>query len=148
MFASDDLRTLQLAPLWILSALSGVQSGFDENDLDALWDSIVDVIRRTTGAARDVLVSSAADRSGLLLDFELDDRSVVTGLGHAVAALDRLDPTTAYDFKLALLRIGVGVGRARGPYGKKVSLRDEQTLLLIAELLEIRSAPTAGDALV
>jgi hypothetical protein len=139
--ASDELRTLQLAPLWVLSALSGTHCGFPAHELDAFWDTVVDVSLRTPGRAREILTSLAADRSGLVLDYELDDRSVVTGLAHVVAALDRLDGTVAYDYKLALLRIGAGVARARGPYGRTVSPRDEQTVLLIAELLEFRRTP-------
>jgi hypothetical protein len=145
MIASDDLHTLQLAPLWVLSALSGTHAGFERHELDAFWDTVVAVCLRTPGTAQQVLQTLTEDRSGLVLDYELDDRSVVTGLTHVVAARDRLDPATAYDFKIALLRIGVGMGRARGPYGRSVSSRDEQTLLLVAELLEIRRTPSVGD---
>jgi hypothetical protein len=146
---SDDVRTLQLAPLWVLSALSGTHAGFPDYELDAFWDVVVEVSLRTPGAAREILFSLAGDRSGLVLDYELDDRSVVTGLAHVSAALDRLGGTVAYDYKLALLRIGAGIGRARGPYGRTISPRDEQTVLLIAELLEFRrTPPLADDALV
>ncbi len=149
LIGSDDLRTLQLAPLWVLSSLSGTHSSFERYELDAFWDTVVDVCLRTPGTAREILATLTDDRSGLVIDYELDDRSVVTGLGHVVAALDRLDATTAYDYKLALLRIGFGMGRARGPYGRGVSPRDEQTLLLVAELLEIRrTPPVENDVLV
>lgn len=144
LIGSDDLRTLQLAPLWVLSSLSGTHASFERYELDAFWDTVVGVCLRTPGTAREILATLADDRSGLVIDYELDDRSVVTGLGHVVAALDRLDPATAYDYKLALLRIGFGMGRARGPYGRSVSPRDEQTLLLVAELLEIRRTPPVG----
>jgi hypothetical protein len=70
---------------------------------------------------------------------------VVTGLAHALTAMDRLDPTTAADYKIALLRIGVALGRARGPYGRSISPRDEQTLLLVAELLELRRTPPVAE---
>lgn len=145
MVASEDLRTLQLAPLWVLSALSGIHSGFGRNELDAFWDTVVEVGLRTPGTAKEILTSLTADRSGLVLDYELDDRSVVTGLGHVVAALERVPASAAYDYKLALLRIGVGMGRARGPYGRTVTPADEQALLLVAELLELRRTPPVGD---
>jgi hypothetical protein len=141
----DDLRTLQLGPLWVLSALSGTHASFADYELDAFWDTVVEVSLRTPGTAREILSSLASDRSGLVIDYELDDRSVVTGLTHVVAALGRLDGTVADDYKLALLRIGAGVARARGPYGRTISPRDEQTVLLVAELLEFRRTPPMAD---
>ena len=108
MIASEDLRTLQLAPLWVLSSLSGTHASFPSYELEAFWDAVVEVSLRTPSGAREILGSLAADRTGLVLDYELDDRSVVTGLTHTLTAMDRLDPTTAADYKIALLRIGVG----------------------------------------
>ena len=145
MIASEDLRTLQLAPLWVLSSLSGTHASFPSYELEAFWDAVVEVSLRTPSGAREILGSLAADRTGLVLDYELDDRSVVTGLAHALTAMDRLDPTTAADYKIALLRIGVALGRARGPYGRSISPRDEQTLLLVAELLELRRTPPVAE---
>jgi hypothetical protein len=84
------------------------------------------------------------DRSGLLLDFELDDRPVVSGLRHIVAILDRIEPQTSADFRLALLRIGAAVARNRGPYGRTITPEHEQLLLLIAELLDMDSLDDIG----
>ena len=41
----------------------------------------------------------AADRSGLLLDFELDDRPVVSGLRQILEVLDRLEPEASSGFR-------------------------------------------------
>jgi hypothetical protein len=90
----------------------------------------------------------AEDRPGLLLDFELDDRPVVSGLRHIVDILNRLEPEASSAFRLALLRIGVGIARNRGPYGRTITPEHEQLLELIAELLEMDSAPDIGDVLV
>ena len=49
------------------------------------------------------------------------------------------------DYKIALLRIGVALGRARGPYGRSISPRDEHTLLLVAELLDMRQTPPVAE---
>lgn len=137
-FSVDRRRTLQLAPLWLLSALTGRTVDFMAEDLAAFWDALVDVTLRTPqGSARDLLVSLTADRSGLLLDLELDDRSVTTGLRHVVAALGDLDAAAAADYKVALLRIGSAVARARGPYGRTITPKDTSLLLLIASLLDM-----------
>ncbi len=55
--------------------------------------------------------------------------------------LDKLGPPTGPDYRLALVNIAIGLGRARGPYGRRTTPEDEQMILLIAALLEIESAP-------
>jgi len=143
-----EMRTLQFGPFWILSAIAGTYNRFKSYELEAFWDTVVAVAVRTSGPARDILTSMAQDRSELLLDFELDDRPVVSGLRHIMEILDRIEPTTSSDFRLALLRIGAGIARIRGPYGRTISQEHEQLLELIAVLLEVDFAPHIGDVLV
>jgi len=139
--SSDELRTLQLGPLWVLSALAGRSSSFDADELSAFWDTVVAVALRTPEPVRQFLTSTSIDRTGLLLDFELDDRPVVSGLGHVLAVLDKLGAPAGLEYRLALVNIAIGLGRARGPYGRRTTPEDEQMILLIAALLEIESAP-------
>jgi hypothetical protein len=139
--SSDELRTLQLGPLWVLSALAGRCSRFDDDELTAFWDTVVAVALRTPEPVRQFLTSTSIDRTGLLLDFELDDRPVVSGLGHVLTALDKLGAPTSRDYRLALVNIAIRLGRARGPYGRRTTPEDEQMILLIAALLDIDSAP-------
>jgi hypothetical protein len=141
----DELRTLQFGPLWVLSSLAGTHGRFKSYELAAFWDTVVAVALRTPRPARDILSSMARDRTGLLLDFELDDRPVVSGLRHIVSIVDRIEPEISADFRFALLRIGVGVGRNRGPYGRTITPQDEQVLLLIAELLDLESVSDLND---
>ena len=143
-----EMRTLQFGPFWILSAVAGTYNRFKSYELEAFWDTVVAVAVRTSRPARDILTSMAEDRPGLLLDFELDDRPVVSGLRHIVDILNRLEPGASSAFRLALLRIGVGIARNRGPYGRTITPEHEQLLELIAELLEMDSAPDIGDVLV
>jgi hypothetical protein len=139
--SSDELRTLQQGPLWVLSALAGTCSRFDSDELAAFWDTVVAVALRTPEPARQLLISTTHDRSGLLLSFELDDRPVVSGLSQVLAALDILGSPTGPDYRLALVNLAIGLGRARGPYGRRTTPEDEQMILLIAALLEVESAP-------
>jgi len=140
-----DLRTLQFGPLWVLSSLAGTYNRFKSYELAAFWDTVVAVALRTPHPARDILTSMTEDRPGLLLDFELDDRPVVSGLRRIVAILDRIEPEASADFRLALLRIGAAVARNRGPYGRTITPEHEQLLLLIAELLDMDSLDDIGD---
>ena len=139
---SEDVRTLQLGPLWVLSALVGTHTQFAEPDLDAFWDAVVTESLRAPKDARGLLGSLTVDRSGLLLTFELDGRSVVSGLRDVVTILspdDRVD-----GFRRALVRIGGSVARARGPYGRQISSEDLNRLLLVAQLLDY--SPSRVDA--
>jgi hypothetical protein len=132
----------------VLSALTGTAARFRSYELEAFWDTVVAVTLRTPAPARDILMSMAQDRPGLLLEFELQNEPVVSGLRHVVAALDRGPADLASDYKLAVFRIGLGVGRCRGPYGRAITPEDEQLLLLIAELLELDVVPPIVDVLV
>ena len=143
--SSDELRTLQLGPVWVLSALAGTCSRFDADELAAFWDTVVAVALRTPEPARQLLTSTSGDRSGLLLDFELDDRPVVSGLGQVMAVLDRMGPPVGPDYRLALVNIAIGLGLARGPFGRRMTPQDEHMVLLIATLLEVESAPGLPD---
>lgn len=137
--ASDDQRTLRFGPLWVLSALAGTYTRFDTFELDAFWDTVVEVALRSPEEARVVLTSTTHDRTSLLLDFGLDGRPVVSGLTHVVAVLGRIGPPLDQDYRSALLRIGAAVARARGPYGRRMTEDDEQKLQLVAALLDIES---------
>jgi hypothetical protein len=140
-----EMRTLQFGPLWVLSSLAGTYNRFMSYELAAFWDTVVAVALRTPYPARDILTSMAEDRSGLLLDFELDDRPVVSGLRHIVAILERAEPEASAGFRMALLRIGADVARNRGPYGRTITPEHEQLLLLIAELLDLDPLPDNSD---
>jgi hypothetical protein len=139
---SEDLRTLQLGPLWVLSALVGRHSSFAAPDLAAFWDALVAVSLRSPAPTRELLTSVAADRDSLLMAYELDGRSVVSGLHDVLAALGPGERVEGY--KRALVHIGAAVGRARGPYGQQISTEDLNRLLLVAQLLDY--SPASADA--
>jgi hypothetical protein len=143
-----EMRTLQLGPFWVLSAVAGTYNRFKTYELAAFWDTVVAIALRTPRPARDIFTSMAEDRSGILLDFELDDRPVVSGLRQILEVLDRIDPETSSDYRFALLRIGADIARNRGPYGRTITPEDEQLLLLLAELLGVDSESDLSDVLV
>ncbi len=143
-----DLRTLQFGPFWVLSALAGTYNRFESYELAAFWDTVVAVALRTPRPAREILTSMAADRSGLLLDFELDDRPVVSGLRQILEVLDQLEPEASSGFRLALLRIGTEIARHRGPYGRTITPEQEQLLKLLAALLELDTGSDINEVLV
>ena len=139
---SEDVRTLQLAPLWVLSALVGTHTRFSEPDLAAFWDALVSEGLRAPADTRRLLDSTTVDRTGLLLDLELDGRSVVSGLRDVVTVLGAEERVEGY--RRALVRIGGAVARARGPYGRQIGSEDLNRLLLVAQLLDY--SPPRADA--
>ena len=139
---SEDVRTLQLGPLWVLSALVGTHTRFSALDLDVFWDAVVSEGLRAPADARALLATLTTDRPGLLLDFELDDRSVVSGLRDVVTVLGPGERVEGY--RRALVRIGGAVAKARGPYGRQISSEDLNRLLLVAQLLDY--SPSTADA--
>ena len=139
---SEDVRTLQLGPLWVLSALVGTHTRFDEPDLASFWDALVHEGLRAPPDTCGLLGSLTVDRTGLLLDFELDGRSVVSGLRDVVTILGPEDVVEGY--RRALVRIGGAVARARGPYGRQIGSEDLNRLLLVAQLLDY--SPSRVDA--
>lgn len=140
MTTRDSLQILQLGPVWILSAVTGSGTTFSRLDLDTFWETVYAVAQRTSGAARDVIDSVLRAGPDLFLAFELDERPLVSGMRQVTEVLAGMDAQVARDYKLALLRIGVGLATARGPYGRQVSPENEQMLVLLAELLELRSS--------
>jgi hypothetical protein len=143
---SAQLRTVQLGPLWVLSALTGT-SRFGPDDLQAFWDGLVQVTLGLPEPGRGLLTSMTADRPRLLEDFAADERPVVSGLSHVVTVLGQLEPPAGEQVKTAMLRIGIAVGRARGPYGRQLTFEDNQRLLLVAQLLELEARTATGTEL-
>jgi hypothetical protein len=132
-----DWRTLELAPLWVLCAVTGRQSGFHPLELAAFWRSLDNAAAGAAGLAHAAPVSLSSNFSTLLKDFEQEERSVVTGLWDVVMILTRLDELVGKPFVAMLLEIGESFSRARGSFGQVISREDRQTLLLLAALLEL-----------
>jgi|SRR5829696_8931905 len=77
------------------------------------------------------------NREWLLDEFMLDGRSIVTGLSQVTSLLERVSPEISRETRDAILRVGSGVARARGPFGRRmITDHDAQTLELVAQLLE------------
>jgi len=127
--------TLRLAPVWVLSALAG-RIRFDDDERGAFWDAVTDAALRSTGPGRELLGTAAAERRWLFDEFELDGRPVVSGLLSVTRLLERMSPDTRGDVRTSILRVGAGFALARGHFGRRMTLADEQTLLLVEQLLQ------------
>ena len=134
-WSEQEWFTLRLAPVWVLSALAG-RIRFDEDERGAFWDAVTDAALRSEGPGRELLGTAAAERLWLFDEFELDGRPVVSGLLSVSRLLERMDPDTRTDVRSSILSVGAGVALARGHFGRRMTLEDEQTLLLVEQLLQ------------
>lgn len=141
-------RTLQLAPLWVLSAIVGRQRNFEPLELSAFWRSVDGAAAGCGGLSAMAPEALSTGFAQFLVEFQDEPRSVVTGLWDVVAILNRLDPLVSEPFTAMLLSIGERFCRARGSFGQLISKDDQQTLLLLAALLELEPAggQSADDA--
>jgi hypothetical protein len=134
----SDQRTLRLAPLWMLSGLVG-RARLEIWELDALWSAVRAAIPTTTWLGREAL-QAALDDPGLVEAYERDGRPVTTGLLAAATASAAHGAGAAISTRSALLAVGEGVARARGPFGRSISRQDADTLELLAEILDVDDA--------
>lgn len=145
---SDQWRTLQQAPFWVLSAVTGQDRGFSALDREVFADALARARRATPAPwVRAVLESCEQDAEQLAAIYERDDRSVGSGLDAVARVLQAVDPADAAAFRAALIAgFGVAVATARGPYGRAATVEDLQRLRLAAVLMT--SLEPAGRAAV
>ena len=86
----DPLHVLQFGPMWMLSAITGTES-FAAIDREVFAEILDNVIHRTPAEAREVLQTVADAGPDLFLDFELDDRPLVSGIRHIAEVLSAGD---------------------------------------------------------
>jgi hypothetical protein len=146
LWRKDEWLTLQLGPLWVVSALTG-RSSFDADEQNAFWDCVTEIALVSQGLPRTLLSSMAAERRWLFDQFQLSSRPIVSGLLEVTDLLERTDPDSSERVRTAILEIGRAFARARGPFGRRMTLQDERTLLLMEQLLQTSAENIADNPL-
>lgn len=136
--ARPDQQTLRLAPLWVFSALVG-RTRLETWELDAIRDAVRATLPSTTGLSSEAL-QATLDDPDLVASYERDGRPVTTGLLAAATVSAGLGAGAAHSMRSALLAVGHGVARMRGPFGRTISREDADTLGLMAEILDLTDA--------
>lgn len=137
--SAQERRTLRFAPLWVLSGIAGVSGHYHPLLLEAFWDRVDEAASRAQGLTRLVLTEMAGDRAATLGSFEREAPPIASGLGHVVDVLSTTDEQTSLTFRTMLVDLGEEVARARGPFGRSVTRQDDETLQLLAQLLELET---------
>ena len=141
-YSPEEWRTLQLAPFWIFSAVTGAYARYDPRDFQAFVRCLEAAALAEGRLGREVLASVVADRDRLAQQFRSERRSIGVGLFQVDAVLRKAGATEADLFKrMLVLDIGEGVARARGRYGTEMSDEDAKSLILAAQLLAFDRYP-------
>jgi hypothetical protein len=146
-YSPEEWRTLQFAPFWIFSAVTGAYARYDPRDLQAFVRCLEAAALAEGRLGREVLASVVADRERLAQEFRGERRSIGVGLFQVDAVLRRAGDDEADLFKAMLvLDIGEGVARARGRYGTEMSDEDAKSVVLAAKLLAYDRYPADDQA--
>jgi hypothetical protein len=134
-WSDAEWLTLQLGPVWVISALMG-RNRFDELEQEAFWRAVEEAPVGDSALTWQLMQAISRNREWLLDEFMLDGRSIVSGLSQVTSLLEQVSPEISRETRDAILRVGSGVARARGPFGRRITDHDGQTLELVAQLLE------------
>ena len=134
-WSDAEWLTLQLGPVWVISALMG-RSRFDELEQEAFWQAVEDAPEGASALTWQLMQAISRNRGWLFDEFLLDGRSIVSGLSQVTSLLERVAPEISRETRQAMIRVGAGVARARGPFGRRITDHDAQNLELLAQLLE------------
>jgi hypothetical protein len=135
-FTAEQRTTLEFAPLWVLSIVAGRYRGFDAFTV-AAFEATLDTAASSHGLTRDVAVSARGHLPELVEAYGQDPRSIVTGLLEVERLLARLPEEEAETFRSMLVdTVGMGVARARGPFGVEATREDLERVEMAASLVE------------
>jgi hypothetical protein len=144
-WSDAEWLTLQFGPVWVVSALVG-RSHLDELEEEAFWRSVDDAPQGSP-LGWQLMRAMTLNHDWLLDEFQLDHRSIVTGLSTVASLLERVPPEVSRDVRESMLRVGSGLALARGPFGRRISDQDAVTLELVAQLLETADETAADNPL-
>ena len=134
-WSDDEWLILQLGPLWVVSAVLG-RSRFDGLEQQAVAASVLDAPEGNSALPWQLMQAVERNADTLFERLTRDNRSIVSGLGQVTTLLKRVDAETSRRTREAMLRVGAGVARARGPFGRRILEQDAQQLALVAYILE------------
>ncbi len=134
-WSEADWLTLQRGPVWVISALIG-RNHFDELEQEAFWRAVEEAPVGDAPLSWQLMQAVSRNRDWLLDEFMLDGRSIVSGLCQVTTLLERVPPEVSRETRETILRVGYAMARARGPFGRRITDHDAQTLELVAQIME------------
>jgi hypothetical protein len=148
-FDPAQWRTLQFAPFLILSGVSGRYRGFADEEMLVFERWLAEASRAPGVLSREILAPVSADVTEFAEAYAQYDDTIVSGLTAVAEILVGQPPLEVQLFRDALIDVlGMGLGRARGPYGRELTNEGEQMLTMLDEFLRpgVVFGPASGDA--
>ena len=143
-FSPAQRRTMEFAPLWVLSMVTGRYRGFDDFTV-AAFSSLLASAESTPGITSDVARAVRAELPAILEEYAADPRSIVTGLLDVERLLADLSAPEAESFRSMLVdTVGMGVARARGPFGVEATREDLERVEMAAAI--VAATPPLSEA--
>ena len=133
--SDGDRATLEFATIWMLSAVVGRYRGFNQRTLEAL-DAVLATAGPSNGLAYDLVLGVRGRLPKVVAEFELDSRPIVSGLSQVEGLLERRPTAEAEAVRRLLVdTVGMGIARARGPFGAEATREDAARLEFAASIL-------------
>ena len=136
-FTTEQWRTLQFAPFWVLGAIGTSDGRPDrkefEKEFAALAKEIAEASLYKDTLVKEVLQSVGDDLAAIVPAFAADTRDVLHGLRDVATVLDGAGEEHAAAFKRVMLIIGMKIAEATGSgfHRHKASKKEEQALVLV-----------------
>jgi tellurite resistance protein len=133
---SLDWDTLWMAPLWILSAIGGLDGEVTDAEMSALFRHMRNAASAPSILAQQVFAEIAQDAEAHQARFFADPRRANTGLREVGRLLESIDQDDAFEFRTHLFVLAKDVAKADGP----VTPQEEQATIAIARLVGLVAA--------
>lgn len=138
-----EWRELQLAPLWVLSAIGTADGKLDKAEKATLVEGVAGCAAHTDEFVSSVFAAVSKDFDSLWDGYQEDERFAIHALRTIGDLLARaVDPVQALHFKQTLVQLGVDVADASGGMlglGTKRSRVEREALQKVAEALRMPS---------
>jgi hypothetical protein len=141
-YTAEEWQTLRFAPLWVFTAVAGMDSNIEVEEVAALAKEVAEAPLFKEPLVKEVLMSVGASFGDVLPAYHADSRDVLRGLKDVADILERrATPEQARAFKSSMLLIGRNVAESSGGgrifHREKVS--EKETAALVAAATAMRA---------
>ena len=140
---AEDWNELELAPLWVLSAVGAADGKIDKSERAALVEGLRGGAEHADAFVGGVFARVSENFDAIWDRYMSDERFAVHGLRTVGDVVDRVaDPVQALHFKQTLVQLGVDVADASGGVlglGDKRSRAERKALADVANALRVSS---------
>lgn len=123
----------ELAPLWMLMVVGGMDQKVDRKELKTFAQQVAIGPSHSQSFGKEVFFSIQGNISSVLVAGNVC--SPLDGLKRVAELLERLEPAQAADFKASLLLIGKRIAESSGGLFRKKVSKEEMAALAVAAVI-------------